>query len=296
MLQHHTFKAAFLMLLATLVFISNVFIGDAKSWADIDWVDVVGEGGSALAMALWVIMIWRSRPLGRVTNLLSLGLGFMMLAFFQDALDEFIRLPREQWWDHGVESIAMPLGIALLTYGLFHWHKEQMAINLQLRKREQFFREHLATDSLTHLGRIDFLKNQLMRMERIYPHQTCSLIILDVADFSSFNRQFGTKEGDRYLHALSELLILNVRKHDLVCRYAGDRFAIVLPSTHEAKAMEMAKELSNAVQYFAFKLDESHASVFQRVYTGIASGEQGGALIEQANAALMRKKPMLGVA
>lgn len=297
-LAHHKHKGIFLLSLMAIALVANLMMGNVKQWAEIDWIDVVGEGGSALAMALWILFIWGSRPLGRVTNLLSLGLGFMLVAFWQDALDEFIRIPAEQWWDQGFESIAMPLGILLLTYGLYHWHQEQIAINSQLRNREQFFREHLSVDRLTNLGRIDFLKNQLDRFIRDKNGKFLALLILDVANFNDINRRFGMSEGDRYLHALSELLILNLRKHDLVCRYAGDRFAVVLPDTNVIKAQEIANELSMAVENFAFKLSDSNQTLYQKVYIGIACSESDDSeiIIQKANASLAQKKPLKQVA
>lgn len=297
-LKHHKHKGMLLVALMTITLLGNWSVGDVKLWSEIDWIDVVGEGGSALAMALWILFIWGSRPLGRVTNLLSLGLGFMLIAFWQDVLDEFIRIPAEQWWDQGFESIAMPLGIILLTYGLYHWHQEQIAINNQLRKREQFYREHLSVDGLTNLGRIDFLKNQIDRFIRDQKEQPLSLLLIDVANFNDVNRRFGIEEGDRYLHALSEVLILNLRKHDLVCRYAGDRFAVVLPNTNIIKAQEIANELSIAVESFAFKLRESNQTQYQKVYIGIAWGENkdSESLIQSASQSLIQKKPLKQVA
>lgn len=297
-LKHHKHKGLFLLSLMSITLIGNLAMGNVKTWQEIDWIDVIGEGGSAFAMALWILFIWGSRPLGRVTNLLSLGLGFMLVAFWQDALDEFIRIPAEQWWDQGFESIAMPLGILVLTYGLYHWYQEQIAINEQLRKREQFYREHLSMDGLTNLGRIDFLKSQLDRYIRERSGRFISLLILDLANFNSINRRFGMKEGDRYLHALSELLILNLRKRDLVCRYAGDRFAIVLPDTNIIKAQEIAQELAAAVDNFAFKLYDSHQTQYQKAYIGIASSDtaSSGELIALAKDSLNNKKPLQQVA
>lgn len=297
-LKHHKHKGLFLSLLITTALLANLLLGDIKSWSEIDWIDVIGEGGSALAMALWILFIWGSRPLGRVTNLLSLGLGFMLLAFWQDALDEFIRIPAEHVWDQGVESIAMPLGIILLTYGLYHWHQEQISINNQLRKREQFFREHLAIDNLTSLGRVDFLKDQLNRFLKGADNKPFSLLIIDVANFNDINRRYGVKEGDRYLHALSELLILNLRNQDLVCRYAGDRFAVVLPNTNETMAQDIANELSSAVDHFAFKLSACNQTQYQKVYIGLATTERMNAerLIQLANQSLAGKKPLQRVA
>jgi diguanylate cyclase (GGDEF)-like protein len=298
LLIHHKNKVLFLISLLLITLVSNLSVGKTKTWQEIDWLDVIGEGGSAFAIGLWVLFILGSRPLGRVTDLLSLGLGFMLLAFWQDTLDEFIRIPVEYWWDQGFESIAMPMGIMLLTYGLYHWHQEQIAINDQLRNREQYFREHLSVDKLTNLGRIDFLRYQIDRFIKVCPQAKHSLLILDVENFSDMNRTYGTHEGDCYLHALSELLILNLRKQDLLCRYAGDRFAIVLPNTDDIKAREISTELTLAVDHFAFKSKNNNQTLYQKVSIGIACGRGLSAnnLIYLANKSLKHKKPLKFVA
>jgi diguanylate cyclase (GGDEF)-like protein len=296
--MHHKNKVLLLISLLLITLVSNLSVGETKTWHEIDWLDVIGEGGSAFAIGLWVLFILGSRPLGRVTDLLCLGLGFMLLAFWQDALDEFIRIPAEQWWHQGFESIAMPMGIMLLTYGLYHWHQEQIAINDQLRNREQYFREHLSMDKLTNLGRIDFLRCQIDRFIKVCPQETHSLLILDVENFSDMNRTYGIQEGDCYLHALSEILILNLRKQDLLCRYAGDRFAIVLPNTDDSTACEISTELASAVDHFAFKSQKNNKTLYQKVNIGIASGKglPANRLIYLANESLKRKKPIKFVA
>ena len=49
--------------------------GQIKTWAEINWMDVAGEGGSAGLALVWLIMLLHSRPAGRVTRLLALGLA-----------------------------------------------------------------------------------------------------------------------------------------------------------------------------------------------------------------------------
>jgi len=293
------------LLLIISVLIISIFVslslGEIKSWDQIDWLDVAGEGGCAIALAIWIIFILGSRPQGRVTDLLALGLGLMFYAFCQDTFDEFIQLPSSTLWNQ-MESITMPLGILLLTHGLYHWHQEQLVLNYQLRKRELVFREHRAFDQLTLTGQFEYLSQQLLTHKNISRKQSLVFLMLDINDFSHFNRQFGNQEGDRLLLEICEVILLNLRQQDLICRYAGDRFAIILPNTTFTQGRQIAAELKQAVKYFAFKVPQSSASQFQSLSIGCVQWqaekndsmalESTERLLERANFALLKDKPM----
>ncbi len=301
LLKLHLNKILLIISLLVISTFVSLSLGQITSWDNIDWLDVAGEGGCAIALAIWIIFILGSRPQGRVSDLLALGLGFMLFAFWQDTLDEFIQLPNSLLWNQ-MESITMPLGILLLTYGLYHWHQEQLALNHQLRKRELVFREHRAFDQLTLTGQFEYLSQQLTSHKNISRKQSLVLLILDINDFSEFNRQFGNQEGDRLLLEICELILLNLRQQDLICRYAGDRFAIILPDTSLTQGRQIAAELKQAIKHFAFKVPQSSTSQFQSVSIGCAHWqtekdndlalETTEKLLERANLALLKDKPI----
>ena len=281
----HRRKLALILALLACTLLLNISFGESKTIQQIDWMDVFGEGGSALAFGVWIILILGSRPAGRVTDLLTLGLGFMLLAFWQDTLDEFIRLPAELWWDHTLESISMPVGIALLTYGLFHWHREQISINTQLNKREQIFRDHRLIDRLTQLGRDDYLKQQLARAHNNREHDD-ALIMVQISDFAALSRHHPHGVMDRLLSDLSDVLLANLHSDDLLCRYAGERFAIVLRATTLEHAQTLADELKHAVQAVAFKLTATkHESQHLNLQTAtvMCSDRRATDIIKHAN-------------
>lgn len=291
-LRLHLRKLVLIFSIAFTSVLACLWVGDVKTWAEIDWLDVVGEGGSSIALAVWMILILSSRPAGRVTDLLTLGLGFMFLAMWQDNLDEFIRIPSEQWWDHWLESVAMPVGIGLLTYGLFHWHSEQLAINQQLKRREQLFREHRYTDSLTQLGRVDYLKAQIQRQRVQTAGGPFALVMLEIEQFSTVARRLGHRESDRLLREMAEIILLNIRQQDLVCRFAGDRFALLLPDTTPGDALILAQQVQMAIAHFAFKTSAGE-TLYQRLRAGVVADSPDkapAALLEKANAALLQAR------
>ncbi|MQT43634.1 MULTISPECIES: GGDEF domain-containing protein [unclassified Pseudomonas] len=295
-LKHHRWKLGLLVLAANIGVLLNLAFGTPKAFHEWQWLDIIGEGGTALFVLLWLVLVLKSRPTGRVTNYLSIGLCCIFFSWWMDVLDEFIRLPKHLGWNHWLESGPMPVGMVLLTIGLYHWHREQQAINQQMEKRERIFREHRLFDKLTPLGGADYLKRQVSdcMAQSLEQQQPLSLLALDIDDFASLNQHYGHAEGDAVLQALSQLLLLNLRRHDLLCRLAGDRFVVLLPNTGESQARVLALELQQAVQSLAHKTRQHGERVYLSASTAVvmAFNEAPDELLKRLNLALARAKPV----
>lgn len=299
LLRLHRFKFIALLLVANLGLLLHLAAGDLKNVAEWVWLDILGEGGSAVLALAWLGLILKSRPAGRVTNLLALGLGCVFFSWWIDLLDEFVRMPDSIVWDHWLESLPMPVGLVLLTWGLYHWHHEQLAISAQLEKRERLFREHRQFDKLTPLGTADYLRRQI-ELELVESHRQqrpLSLVAIDLDDFDSLNQRFGHAEGDAVLQALTQLLLLNLRRQDLLCRLAGDRFVALLPDTGESQARQIAEELRLAVANLAHR-SRQHGERLQlraSVACAMALGEDAETLLARLNQSLERAKRPLAL-
>lgn len=292
MIKLHGKKLFYIAITANLILLVTVAIGDIKPWGILDWLDIVGEGGAALFSLLWIMLVLSSRPAGRVTNLLVTGLTLIFISGWQDVLDEVVKLPPGDYWGSMVESLTMPTGIVLLTFGLFQWRNEQLAINEQLRKREFLFRDHRNIDAVTQTGGASYFRRHLEAwLEDDRDKLPVTLLLLDVDSFAVTNRQLGMRDGDRLLHEIAELLILNLRRSDLLCRYAGDRYAIILPATGEQLGRTIAAQLRRAVAAFAFKTSQGE-TVYSSISTGLAMSVDDTAetLEERANRDLARNK------
>jgi len=224
-------------------------LGEAKPWAHLRWMDVAGEGGMVLMACVWLVQLRSSRPAGRVTSLLCLGLGAVLLGEWIDVLDEVWQLPKAMVWDNWLESALVPLGMLVLTLGLQHWREEQLALNEQLLKRERLFREHRSLDRITQLGDAAYMGRQIaLEQRRARP---AALLMLGLQGFESVAREQGLAEADRLLQAASHLLLLNLRPQDLLCRYAADRFCVLLPGGDAADAAAAAEHLRLALSGLA---------------------------------------------
>ena len=298
LLHLHRLKLAALLLAANLALLLHLAAGDLKPMAEWVWLDILGEGGSALLALAWLVLILKSRPAGRVSSLLALGLGCVFFSWWVDALDEFIRLPDSLTWDSWLESAPMPIGLLLMTVGLYHWHHEQLAISAQLEKRERLFREHRLFDKLTPLGAAEYLRRQLqLSLQHAEQTQPLSLVAVDLDNFSALNQRFGHAEGDAVLQAVSQQLLLNLRCQDLLCRLAGDRFVVLLPNTGETLARQLAGELQQAVAHLAHKTrqhgERLHLSATVAVVMAVDEDPQ--TLLQRLNLALARAKQPLAL-
>lgn len=221
--------------------------GEAKPLQDWRWMDVAGEGGMVLMAAIWITQLRSSRPGGRVTSWLCLGLAGILLGEWVDVLDEFWRLPKAVLWDNWLESSLTPLGMLVLTIGLQHWREEERALSDQLLKRERLIREHRSFDAITQLGDADYLARQIALEQQREGQPGAALLMLSLDGFDSIAREHGLAEADRLLQAAGHLLILNLRPEDLLCRYAADRFALLMPGAGPALAAQTAGHLQQAL-------------------------------------------------
>lgn len=236
------------LIIALLLAITLVFAvgGTPKPYIEWDWVDVASEGGTSLLGALWCMIVLSSRPDGRVTRLLAGGLACIMLGSWADCMDEFYDVADTELWDNVLETM-LPLGMLILTAGMYYWRREQATLSDHMRKRERLFRSHRPFDRITQLADAAYLREQLQLESRREDGVACTLALFDIDDFHRINREHGHAEGDRVLQAVAHMLLLNLRNEDLLCRYAGDRFAVLMPGLTVLDARDAAQHLCRMV-------------------------------------------------
>jgi diguanylate cyclase (GGDEF)-like protein len=126
----------------------------------------------------------------------------------------------------------------------------------------------------------EFLTREMARSRRSL--QPLSVLMLDLDGFKAFNDEHGHLAGDEMLAAVAQSLRNAVRTSDVVARYGGDEFVVVLPNTPGEAARRVARELRRVVP----------PPVRLSVGIGcIGDGLQSpGQLFAVADAALMRAK------
>lgn len=156
-------------------------------------------------------------------------------------------------------------------------------------------------ESLAHTDELTGLYNHRYFYEKLREHiqsskrkRTLSMIFMDIDSFKYYNDLFGHQEGDTVLIDISRILRENVGENDIVARYAGDEFAILMPDVGEEQVTVVAERIRDQIEKEHFEGEENMpdknltVSVGVSVYPDKANSEMS--LIKSADDALYRAK------
>lgn len=109
-------------------------------------------------------------------------------------------------------------------------------------------------DGLTGIHNRRFFEMRIVEeLERASRFQgRMSVIMVDIDHFKKLNDEFGHLLGDEVLRGVAGILKQQLRKMDMVCRYGGEEFAVVVPETTGENAVTVAEKLRRQVECFPF--------------------------------------------
>lgn len=148
------------------------------------------------------------------------------------------------------------------------------------------------TDSLTNLPNRRFMFDQYFRNESFFGQSgEHSVMLCDVDRFKQINDRFGHDTGDRVLQKISIRFRDLIRETDIIARWGGEEFLILLPDTPYATALERAERIRQSIFDMPFKLDDRkyHLSIS----IGVAAARKNQSirsLLKQADEKLYEAK------
>ena len=125
----------------------------------------------------------------------------------------------------------------------------------EIERLQDELRELSLRDPLTGLYNRRYLTEMMAReVARTDREQSSlSIVITDIDHFKKLNDTYGHTAGDEFLIAISRLMRKNARSSDIICRYGGEEFLLVMPGTTEEAAMKRAEELRRKCAEFIFQ-------------------------------------------
>ena len=164
--------------------------------------------------------------------------------------------------------------------------------NIRLREA---LRAQSIRDPLTGLYNRRYLTEMLERETRraIRSEQSLGVLMLDLDHFKKFNDTYGHEAGDRVLRETASLLMKSVRAEDIVCRFGGEEFVVILPMA-DLQVTEARGERIRSRTRELTVLHQGQSLGMITVSVGVAVLPEHGTnpkeLLEAADAALYRAK------
>lgn len=167
--------------------------------------------------------------------------------------------------------------------------RQRMARVEKLRKR---LREEALTDPMTGLWNKRALTPRLGEALSHPAKDVVCLIVFDIDHFKQVNDNFGHQAGDRALRAIAERTQATLRANDVLFRYAGDEFVLLLTRTGLDEAKLVAERVRQAAETIKFTYGGQEQLTIT-VTLGLTMGKEGDtpeSLFERADQALLEAK------
>lgn len=202
---------------------------------------------------------WRGLPhhyayaaLGALMGLLSPLGAFLLRFWLADPLLKSLWVRNElQYNSFFYAYMALGTGAAFTGFGyvLGLRSERQRVSNRMLSARVDELHLKSVTDALSGAYTYGYLYEVLeLEIQRTLTERSpLSLLILDVDDFKRINDSHGHSEGDRALRVIASALAGTARASDIVCRYGGEEFCLILPGTPLDAAAQLAERIREEV-------------------------------------------------
>ncbi len=187
-------------------------------------------------------------------------------------------------------------GIRRKEIGFVSVIADQIAIGISNASQYEQIRQLAIVDKLTGVFNrrhfMELLDREIVRSESF--DKPISIILIDIDDFGKYNNANGHLKGDKLLREIGGLLRENIRGVDVVGRYGGEEFIVLLPEASVVEAFEIAERIRRKVEEQKFDGMEKQPNGKITISVGVVSckdkniGKDG--LIKEADISLYKAK------
>lgn len=187
----------------------------------------------------------------------------------------------------GKENIPMQDYLSIYAHYIGQRHNAIRTLTARFNEETELLKHANNTDPLTNVSSRAYLTKHLANMrtelDNSNEDEFC-LVMLDVDHFKRVNDNYGHLAGDKCLHTLGGVLKDEIKGRDIVGRYGGEEFVIVLSSCNEEEAARFAEKLRARIEDTPIQLDGDQ-ELYVTISGGIASSMDHESIHEQLDAA-----------
>ena len=241
-----TRNIAEILLMATAVNVSAYLVFSPR-------VAVVDYFGLASDLAMIILLFFACFLLSRKGNpkaghtILLVGFTVLYLSQLITVLGAVFILP-DMVGIFGVKLVQV-IAYCMIFLGIIQWLDYSAAL-------EHSVGQLSCADELTGLmGPNAFLaaaESEVHRSLRFT--QELSFILIDIDHFKDINQRFGRQGGDWVLREFAAIVARKLRDYDVLCRWGGDTFVLLVPKTREQQVLSIAEKLRDSIEHTEVRL------------------------------------------
>src|SRR6266566_577545 len=247
--------------------------------------------------------------LSRIVTIIREVMGYKMVSIFLpvNSASE-LRVGAQSGYSADITGLTLPIGQGIIGWVYTHGVPQimadvalmsavgsQLASCLEVAQLHDTLKREASHDPLTRLNnRRHFLERIQQEITRAgATGESFSIVFLDVDELKRINDTYGHLAGDALLREVSNALMDAVRGEDVVARYGGDEFVVLLPATPAAAAASVVQRISDGIVRHRFMAGRELLQI-PGVSLGLANFPQDGKtaedLLASADATLYRQK------
>ncbi|NCD10968.1 MAG: GGDEF domain-containing protein [Epsilonproteobacteria bacterium] len=175
--------------------------------------------------------------------------GYLFIQKEARNLESLLRVIRDRVWEMGF-ILCMTLGALLFAYyEAWTYHRKKESMEAEYLYLEEDAKKLAFVDTLTGVAsrlKLSQSLDDLIENAKRFS-QPFSLILCDLDHFKRINDTYGHDYGDEVLQSVAKVLEHNLRKSDIIARWGGEEFILLLPMAHLKSAIKTADKLRRSI-------------------------------------------------